>query len=131
MVLAPGKFSTANIQFRVTLLHGRRIEWVAGFRNRSNYYLFQIDETNFNRIEVADGRRVKTFKTPHGANRDQYNTFGIDLSPKAIGHGILRSGKWALLDNWQPPGGVAAGQFGFHIPSRDQIELSEFRLTVK
>ena len=130
-VLVPGQFSTANIQFRVVLRKGRRIEWVVGFRDRNNYYLFQIDETNFTRTEVSNGWRGKTFKTPHGASREEFNTFGIDVSPKALGHGILRNGKWVLLDNWQPAGGFAAGQFGFHIPNRDQIELSEFRLTVK
>jgi serine/threonine-protein kinase len=130
-VLVPGNITAANIQFSATLVHGKRLEWVVGFRDPKNYYLFQIDDTNFIRSEITDGKRSKTFKTPHGAKRDVYNTFGIDLSAKVIGHGISRDGKWIVLDNFQPPGGTAAGQFGFHIPGRDQIGLSEFRLTVK
>ena len=130
-VLAPGELTAANVQFTVILLRGKRIEWVAGFRDAKNYYLFQMDDTNFTRTEVADGRHLKTFKVPHGAKRDAYNSFSIDISAKGISHGILRDGKWVALDNWLPSSGTAAGQFGFHIPGRDQIALSDFHLVPK
>jgi hypothetical protein len=127
-VLAPGELSTGNIQFTVRLRHGKRIEWVVAFRDPKNYYLFQIDDTNFNRIEVVDGKHSKAFKVAHELKRDGPNTFAIDLHANGVGTGVLRDGKWMVLDNWQPAGAPASGQFGFHIPGRDQIELLDFRI---
>ncbi len=130
-VLAPIELSTGNIQFTIRLRRGKRIEWVLGYRDPKNYYLFQIDETNLTRTEVIDGKHSKAFKIAHGLKRDGPNTFGIDLYGKGIGTGVLRAGQWIQLDNFQPDGGPAAGQFGFHIPGRDQIQLDEFRILAK
>jgi len=130
-VLAPVPLTAGNIQFSVILIHGRRIEWVTAFRDARNYYLFQIDDTNFNRTEIADGKRSKTVKVPTEFKRDQYNTYAIEISATGVTHSILHGTAWQVIDNWQIPGGAIPGTFGFHIPSRDQLGLGEFRLTQK
>ena len=130
-VLAPLPVTAGSIQFSVISIHGKRIEWVAGFRDIKNYYLFQVEDTSFNRIEIVEGKRSKTVKIPQEFKRDQYNTFAIEISPTGISHAVLRGTQWHTIDNWQSVGGLVPGKFGFHIPGRDQIALSDFRLTPK
>jgi serine/threonine-protein kinase len=128
-VLAPPDLTKVTVQFTVILLKGKRIEWVAAYRDKNNYDLFQIDDTNFTRTPVDNGKHGKTVKVPHGAKRDGYNTFALHISPQGISHMILRDQQWKQLDDWQPTEGVSPGKFGFHIPGRDQISLSDFRIT--
>jgi hypothetical protein len=128
-VLAPVDLSKVTVQFTVILLKGKRIEWVAAYRDKNNYDLFQIDDTNFTRTPVDNGKHGKTVKVPHGAKRDGYNTFALHISPQGIIHMILRDQQWKQLDDWEPTEGVSAGKFGFHIPGKDQISLSDFRMT--
>jgi hypothetical protein len=102
---------------------------VAAYRDPKNYDLFQMDDTNFTRTPVVNGKHGKTVKVPHGARRDSYNTFSIRITPKSIVHSILRDQQWVQLDAWEPSEGVAAGKFGFHIPGKDQIALKDFKIT--
>jgi serine/threonine-protein kinase len=128
-VLAPPDLTKATVQFTVILQKGKRIEWVAAYRDKNNYDLFQMDETNFTRTPVDNGKHGKTVKVPHGAKRDAYNTFSVKITPQSIVHSILRGQQWKQLDDWQPAEGVSAGKFGFHIPGKDQISLSDFKIT--
>jgi hypothetical protein len=34
-----------------------------------------------------------------------------------------------VCDDWEPSVGMPPGKFGFHIPGRDEIGLTDFRLT--
>jgi len=128
-VLAPPDLSKVTVQFTVILLKGKRIEWVAAYRDKNNYDIFQLDDTNFTRTPVDNGKHGKTVKVPHGAKRDGYNTLALHISPQGISHMILRDQQWKQLDDWQPVEGVSPGKFGFHIPGKDQISLSDFRIT--
>jgi eukaryotic-like serine/threonine-protein kinase len=127
-VLLPSDLAKALVQFTVQLQKGKRIEWVTSYRDEKNYVLFQFDDTNFVRTEVVNGKHVKTVKTAHGARRDVPNTFVIKIAPQFIVHSIQKGQQWKTLDEWQPADGVPPGKFGFHIPGKDQIGLSDFKI---
>ncbi len=135
-VLVPLELTAANIRFTAKSLKGKRLEWVAGYRDPKNYYLFQLDDMFFNRTEVADGKHGKTVKIPHQAQRDAFNTLTIDINPRGITHSISHEQQPSLerslqLETWEPAGGFPQGRFGFLIQGKDEIGLTDFRLTPK
>jgi len=130
-VLIPINLADVNIQFTALALHGKHLEWVEGFRDAKNYYLFQVDDTNFSRTEVVDGKHLKTVKIPHQARRDTYVTFNVEITASGIRHSIARDQQWHMLDDWQPTGGPRLGKFGFYVQGHDEIALADFRLTQK
>ncbi len=130
-VLVPVDLTKATIEFSALVLKGKRLEWVVSYRDDRNYDLFQMDETNFTRTPVVNGNKGKTMKIAHGAKHGDYTTFGIEITPEFIAHVIRRDQQWVQLDTLKPPDGVAPGKFGFHIPGKDQIALSDFKITQK
>jgi serine/threonine protein kinase len=128
-VLVPLDLTRATVQFTVSLIKGKRIEWVAGYRDAKNYCLFQIDESGFSRTAIVNGKPANTVKTSYAAKRRAYDTFAVRITPQGVVNAIRSEPQWETLDDWQPAGGVSTGRFGFHIPGRDQISLSEFRIT--
>jgi len=129
-VLAPVDFRQANLRFSVRLLHGKRIEWVLGFRDPRNYVLFQLDGSHFERAELMDGKKGKTFRVPYAMKKDGWVRINIAVSTKGIVHGIgaAPANGQAPLDDWQPSGGPPKGRFGFHIPGHDEISLNDFQI---
>ena len=128
-VLAPIDLTSATVQFTLSLIKGKRTEWVAGYRDAKNYYLFEVDETSFSHTGVAGGKHGKTVKVARGVRRNFYNTFAIRITPQGIVSAIRSDRQWETLDDWQPAEGVSPGRFGFLIPGSDRISLSEFRIT--
>ncbi len=126
-VLAPAPFGPGTIMFTVQSRHGKRLEWVLNFRDTKNYCLFQLDDKNFTRSEVVNGKRIDGPKISHGASRKEFIGIGILVTARAIQHRILRAGQWLTLDTWDRPG--TQGSFGFHLPGKDEIALSDFRFT--
>jgi len=55
-------------------------------------------------------------------------SFTIDVTPTAVIHSVQQGGQWVILDNWEISGSLPHGKFGFHIPSSDEIGLTDFRL---
>lgn len=124
---APGYY-----QFTVLLQSGRRLEWVAHFRDERNYALFQIDRSNFNRVEVADGRRERPVRVKHGMDRNEFLSIRMQVTQDGIVHYLYRNQQWEKIDDWQQPGtGFWRGRVGFHVPGRDKIGLSSFTFTAQ
>ena len=123
--------SKATVEFTARLLKGKRIEWVVAYRDTRNYVRFQFDDKNLVRTPYINGKEGKTEKFPHGAKRDAFVTFRIQITPQSITHTIMRDQQPVLLDTWKPPEGVETGKFGFHIPGKDQIALSDFKIAQK
>ena len=96
-VLLPSELSRAVIQFNVQLLKGKRVEWVVGYRDDKNYILYQFEETNFIRTQVVNGKHVNSVKVPHGAKRDDHNTFGLRISRNRFS---LPSSKTRTGERW-------------------------------
>jgi hypothetical protein len=128
-VLVPLDITRGTVQFTVSLVKGKRIEWVSGYRDKNSYYLFQLDDTNFTRTDVLNGKHGKTEKVAHGAKLKGYNTLSLRITPQSVVHSILRDQQWKQLDEFKPAEGVTTGRFGFHIPGKDQISLNDFKIT--
>lgn len=127
-VLAPFAPAPGTYVFTAFIFHGKRLEWVLNYRDSRNYTLFQIDDHNFVRSDVVNGRNTGSLKTPHTIDRKGYISINAAVTRESITHSVLVGGKWKLLDKWQRPGGrLVEGKFGFRIPGRDEIGLSDFR----
>jgi hypothetical protein len=126
---APVDFSKAHIRFTILSIKGKRTEWVLGFRDAKNYWLFQLDNKNFIRTAVAGGSHSDQMKAPHGLDRKEYIGIDIEITPSQIVHSVLRGGQWVVIDKWEFPEGSVHGKFGFSIPGKDEIGLKDFALT--
>jgi serine/threonine-protein kinase len=128
-VLAPVEIDAqGTVRFTVVSVKGRHVEWVVGFRDDRNYFLFQLDDKNITRYEVANGTKSAQVKVPHGLDRKKPMSIGINIAPRAITTSVLRDGQWAPIDNWEIFGSFVRGKFGFHITGSDEIGLEEFKL---
>jgi tetratricopeptide (TPR) repeat protein len=122
-------------QFTVLSQRGRRIEWVFAFRDERNFVLYQIDDNEFKRIEVNNGRRNELRKVRHGLNYRAAIGLLAVVAPNTINISVDRGGQWALLDSWERSGptlggaSFTVGRMGFYVPGRDQILLSDFKFT--
>ena len=128
-VLAPMDITQGTLQFSLLSLKGKRLEWVAGYRDPKNYYLFQVDDKNFIRSEVVNGKRTELAKVPHSSDRKKYIGISITISPKGITHSIAHDQQWQVIDNWESSEPLAHGKFGFNVPGKDEIALGDFKLT--
>ena len=127
-VLATPDLTQGTIRFTAVILKGKRLEWVLAFRDNKNYLFFQVDDKNLTRYEVVNGAKASQVKVPHKLDRKQPMSFTISLTPSAVIHSVQQGGQWVILDNWLILGSLAHGKFGFHIPSSDEIGLTDFRL---
>ena len=128
-VLASVPLAPGTVVFTALVQRGKRLEWVMHFHDPKNQYLFQIDDKNFTRVELLNGKRLEEVKVPHGVNRKDFISMAIVLTANSIQHKILQNRQWHVIDTWERPGSVLQGSFGFHIPSRDEIALSDFQFT--
>jgi hypothetical protein len=127
--LMPLDFSAARIVFSVVSLKGKRLAWVAGYRDPKNYYLFELDDKNFTHSEVANGKRSDPVKILHGMDRKNFQTLSLTISSQGLEHELVRDQRWQVLDKWEIPTGCARGKFGFLLPGKDEIGLAEFNIT--
>ena len=118
------RFPAGTFEFTAVLIKGKRVEWVVDYRDQKNFCLFQVDDKNFVRIEVVNGRRSERAKVAHGMKLKEPIGIGITVKANSITHRILRSEQ--VIDVWQRP--VPQQQiFGFYIPKNDEIGLKDFR----
>jgi eukaryotic-like serine/threonine-protein kinase len=130
-VLASPDLSTARITFSIVSIKGKRLEWVAAYRDPKNYYLFEADDKNLTRYEYNDGKRSDPVKVPLRMDPRTYIDVSITISAKGIQHEVVRDQKWQVVDNWEISGGPARGKFGFLVPGKDEISLADFKLTAQ
>jgi hypothetical protein len=130
-VLAPMDIATqGTVRFTVVSVKGKRVDWVVAFRDDRNCLMFQLDDKNLTRYEVANGTKSAQVKVLHGLDRKQPMSIGIDITPRSVSTSVLRGGQWVSIDNWDVLGSVVHGKFGFHIPGSDEIGLQDFRLAL-
>jgi tetratricopeptide (TPR) repeat protein len=128
-VLTPMDITQGKMQFSLLALKGKRLEWVVGYRDPKNYYLFQVDDKNFIRSEVVNGKRTEMAKVPHMSDRKKYIGILISITPKGITHSFANDQQWQVIDNWESTEALARGKFGFNVPGKDEIALGDFKLT--
>jgi non-specific serine/threonine protein kinase/serine/threonine-protein kinase len=128
-VLASPVFARGSVEFTVTALRGDRLAWALEYRDLANYLLFELDENNLTAHRLAEGRRTRMFAAPHGLPRGAAVRARIQVTGTAILQSVFRDGDWRPAG--EPIPGPAPGRFGFHVPGRDEIGLSDFRLTIE
>jgi hypothetical protein len=117
--------------FTSAILRGGRLQWVVNFKDARNHILLQMDDDDYWRKIVAEGRTRELFKTKHGLDRKQgYFTLSIDLAANTLTHKLYKNGAWTVLDSWTANDiDFTAGKFGFYIPGNDEVGLSNFTYT--
>jgi serine/threonine protein kinase len=126
-VVAPPILSQGSVRFSAVILKGKRLEWVLAFRDNKNYLFFQLDDKNLTRYEISNGNKASQQKFPHKLDRKQFLNISVSITPVSVVTSVQQEGQWVVLDTWSIPGGPH-GKFGFHIPSSDQIGLTDFQL---
>lgn len=124
--LAPVRPRPGTYTFTVVLLRGRRIHWVVDYRDQRNHVFYQVDDDELERIDVVNGRKTTVSKSPHKSNKKLYLSFLVTVTANSISTSILRAGTWVPLESG-PRADAGAGQFGFYVPGRDEIAVSDFK----
>jgi hypothetical protein len=106
---------------------GHRLQWVFNYIDDRNYELFQMDENNFYRSEMRDGKKTEEAKFAFKTDKKNSRTFQIVITPNRIVHHIQQGSSWVPLDSWNPTGGnLSSGKFGFYLPGSDEVKVSNF-----
>jgi serine/threonine-protein kinase len=114
-------------QFTILSRRGRRLRWVAAYRDERNHVLYELDDDELSRIDVINGRKNTVTKVKHGGDRKQWLTLRINVSGSSISTLVQQGDSaWRPLESGGKEG-AAAGRFGFYLPGRDEIALSDFR----
>ena len=128
-VVAPISPAPGRLTFTVIPLNRKRLEWVLNYKDDKNYDLFQIDAKTFVRTRYAGGKKGESVRYPSSYKPDNYLMVTITLTGSSIVHSFVVDGQWHEVDNWQTPGGGVQGKFGFHVPGKDEIGVSDFKFT--
>jgi hypothetical protein len=119
--------ASGTFAFSAMLAKGRLLQWVLNYTDPENYVLFQMDNENFYRAVVHNGKRTDETKVRDKGDKKSFRTLHIRVSPTELVHLIKHGDSWTVLDRWTQPGtNLGAGKFGFYLPGDDQIELSDF-----
>jgi hypothetical protein len=126
-VVAPLNPAAGSYIFTAILMKGKRLEWVVNYQDDKNYDLFQLDDKNLVRTRFANGKKGDSARIPHSIKTKDYVSVMIAVTPGAVVHSFLVQQKWQEVDKWETPGGGLQGKFGFHVPGKDQLGVSDFR----
>ena len=126
-VVAPIGPAAGAYAFTAILIKGKRLEWVVNYRDARNYDLFQLEDKNLVRTQVVNGKKGDPVKSPHSIKTNDYVSVTIAVTASSIVHSFFVKQQWQVVDKWETPGGGLQGKFGFHLPGKDQIGVSEFR----
>jgi hypothetical protein len=119
--------TTGTFVFSGMLTKGHRLQWMLHCTDANNYVLFQMDDNNFYRTVVKNGKKGDEAKIPYKSGKKTFRTLQIRVSPNEIVHQIRQADGWVALDRWTEPGSnLSLGRFGFYIPGSDQVALSSF-----
>jgi len=123
---AAGTFVFSAMLTKGAMLAAHKLQWVVNYTDPNNCVLFQIDDNNFYRTDVRDGKKTDA-KIPHKGEKKSFHTLQIRVTPTEIVHQIKQGETWVVLDRYTLPGtDLSAGKFGFYIPGGDQVSLASF-----
>jgi hypothetical protein len=127
-VVVPISPAAGKYNFTAILRKGRRLEWVVNYRDDKNYDLFQMDDKNLVRTQFVNGKKkgdpVKS--PPYSIKTKDWVRIMITVTPSSIVHSFYVQ-QWQEVDKWDRPGGGLEGKFGFHVPGKDEIGVSDLR----
>jgi Flp pilus assembly protein TadD len=106
---------------------GHLLQWVLNYSDPKNYLLLQMDDNNFYRTVIRNGKKTDEIIVPHKSDKKSFRTLQIRVSPTELVHQIKQGESWTVLDRWiQPGANLSLGKFGFYIPGNDEVTLSSF-----
>jgi tetratricopeptide (TPR) repeat protein len=106
---------------------GHLLQWVINYSDPKNYILFQMDDNNFYRSVIRNGKKADEIIVPDKGDKKSFRMLLIRVSPTELVHQIKHGDSWTVLDRWTQPGAdLSLGKFGFYLPGNDQVELSSF-----
>lgn len=119
--------TSGTFAFSAMASKGHLLQWVLNYKDSQNYILFQMDENNFYRAVIRDGRKTDEIKVADKGDKKSFRALHIRVSPTEIVHQIRHGDSWTVLDRWTQPGtNLSLGKFGFYIPGNDQVAVSSF-----
>ena len=125
IVLAPTRASAQSLEFSVQVPKGRAVRWVTQFRDILNYTLYEFNSGSLNRIDVVAGKRIQRNRAPHAGGAGETVRIRMNQQSGAMHTSAYLGGQWVELDTAEAANGT--GRFGFYLPGRDRLALSEFR----
>jgi tetratricopeptide (TPR) repeat protein len=106
---------------------GHLLQWVINYSDPKNYVLLQMDDNNFYRAVIRNGKKADEIIVPDKGDKKSFRTFLIRVSPTEVVHQIKHGDSWTVLDRWTQPGAnLSLGKFGFYLPGNDEVAISSF-----
>jgi tetratricopeptide (TPR) repeat protein len=119
--------TSGSFAFSAMVTKGHLLQWVFNYTDPKNYVLFQMDENNFYRSVIRNGKKSDEIIVPDKGDKKSFRVLHIRVSPTEIVHQIGHGDSWTVLDRWTQPGAnLSLGKFGFYIPGNDQVAVSGF-----
>jgi hypothetical protein len=128
-VVTPLNPAAGSYIFTAILMKGKRLEWVVNYQDDKNYDLFQMEDKYLVRTRFANGKKGDSARIPHSLKPKDYVSVMIAVTPGAVVHSFLVEQQWQAVDKWETPGGGLQGKFGFYVPGKDQLGVSDFRFS--
>ena len=117
-----------QFEFTVILRKGRRLRWVVNHTGSKNYALFEADKKNFYRRQVVNGKDSELARVAHAIAEGSPLNLRIEIFGETIVHSVRTGSHWTTLDTWTDRSrNFTAGRFGFLIPGKDVVAISNFR----
>jgi hypothetical protein len=125
IMLAPTRSSAQSLTFTAHVRRGKAVRWVTQFRDVDNYTLYELRGDSLNRVDVVGGKWIT--RKHAGFKGGPVDPVRIRMNQQAgtLHTSAFVGGKWLDLDAVEAPNGT--GRFGFYVPGRDRLALSEFR----
>jgi tetratricopeptide (TPR) repeat protein len=120
--------TSGTFVFSAMATKGHLLQWVLNYTDSKNYILFQMDDNNFYRTVIRNGKKSDEIIVPDKGDKKSFRTLIIRVSPTEILHQIKHgSDGTVVLDRWAQAGAdTSLGKFGFYLPGNDEVTLSSF-----
>jgi tetratricopeptide (TPR) repeat protein len=119
--------ASGTFAFSAMPVKGRLVQWVLNYTDPKNYVLFQMDENNFYRAVIRNGKKADEIIVPDKDDKKSFRALHIRVSSTEVVHQIRHGDSWTVLDRWTQPGtDLSLGKFGFYIPGDDEVAVSSF-----
>jgi hypothetical protein len=125
IMLAPTRASAQSLTFTAHVRPGKAVRWVTQFRDINNYTLYEFRGNALDRTDVVGGKRVQRHHAPHRGGASESVRIRMNHQSGALHTSAYIGGQWVDLDTAEAPNGT--GRFGFYIPEKERVAVSEFK----
>lgn len=125
IMLAPTRASAQSLTFTARARRGKAVRWVTQFRDASHFTLYELRGDSLNRIDVVGGKWITRKHASFKGGQADPVRIRMNQQEGALHTSAFVGGNWVDLDTVESPNGT--GRFGFYVPDRESIAVSEFR----